>query len=359
MASVTQNISFQVLVCSTLDNDANGFQTSQGFEIVQAGALRFDRLWRFGGATLAAMRNKADLIFAPSPIFPTGACPAVTTIHDATPLRFPTLTRSKNALARSLVWASANFSRKVITDSEWSKKDLVELYGIPPERVKVVYLGYDHDFFNCDPVGSHEQRSLLDSLNIRGPYIFHHGVVQPRKNLQRLIQAYRLVLDRRPELDLQLVIAGPLGWEYEEVLHTANERKSRGAVIFAGRLPDREMALVLKAASLCVIPSFYEGFCLPLVEAMACGVPTIAADASCLPEVSGKMLLYFDPYSVEDMADLIWQVLDDQSVQRRLVQNGVDRASQFCWERCARETLQVLKESCLRAMLSSSEVQKA
>ncbi len=351
-----RGICVRVFACSGCSNDANGFSGGPGFDLVDAEGLRFDRLWRFGGLTLAALRAKADLIFAPSPFFPMGLIPAVTTIHDATPVKFPTLSKQQNAVARSLLWTAGKFSRRIITDSEWSKQDLVSICGLPPEKVRVVYLGYDQGIFNTGPVDLQEQKALLARYGIAGPYIFHHGVVQPRKNLQRLIQAYRMVLQRQSSLDLGLVLAGPLGWQYEEVLRTAQEMGGR--VYLVGRLPDPEMALMLKAARLCVIPSLYEGFCLPMIEAMACGVPTIASNASCLPEVSGGVLLYFDPYSVEEMAHTILRVLNDQPLRETIVRSGCQRAAEFGWERCARETLDVLQDSYLGEVVPSGEVQK-
>ena len=116
---------------------------------------------------------------------------------------------------------------------------------------------------------------------------------------------------------------------------------------------------MLKAARLCVIPSLYEGFCLPMIEAMACGVPTIASNASCLPEVSGGVLLYFDPYSVEEMAHTILRVLKMTSrLGETIVPSGCQRAAEFGWERCARETLDVLQDSYLGEVVPSGEVQK-
>jgi glycosyltransferase involved in cell wall biosynthesis len=183
---------------------------------------------------------------------------------------------------------------------------------------------------------------LRDRFGIRGPYIFHHGVVQPRKNLERLVNACRLLWDRHSGLDFQLVLAGPLGWQYEAILRAAKEVHQPERVIFTGALPEPDLASLLKGAVLCVIPSLYEGFCLPLVEAMACGVPTIAANTSCLPEVSGQKLLYFDPLSIEDMAHNIQHIFGDPEAQRKLAEVGLRRSSEFSWGRCARETLGVL-----------------
>jgi glycosyltransferase involved in cell wall biosynthesis len=140
------------------------------------------------------------------------------------------------------------------------------------------------------------------------------------------------------------VLAGVLGWGHEEVVREAQERGA-GRVMLAGELEDRELALLLKGASLVVIPSLYEGFCLPMVEAMASGVPVIAARTSCLPEISGGALRYFDPLSVEEMAGCMEQVLESSELQSTLIKQGKEQAAMFDWGRCARETLSILRKN--------------
>jgi glycosyltransferase involved in cell wall biosynthesis len=246
-------------------------------------------------------------------------------------------------LLRSYLWIAMKFSRHIIAVSENTKRDLVELYGIAPERVTVVHNGYDREAFNSDPPDALAQRDLKARYGITRPYLFHHGTVQPRKNLERLIRAHRLLLDRDPSLELDLVLVGSPGWLYKPILACGAEAScSRGRVIFTGPLPDSDLALLLKGAEMCVIPSLYEGFCLPMVEAMACGVPTITSNSSCFPEVSGGVLKYFDPLSIDEMACTIESLLDDKSERNCLIENGLQRAGMFSWHRSARETMQVL-----------------
>jgi glycosyltransferase involved in cell wall biosynthesis len=342
LVELSSDTALRIFVSGDQHNDVDVVGTSSKAKLVDTLGLRLNHLWRLGGGTLAAAMTGADLIFSPTPVVPGGLVPAVTTIHDATPIRYPSLPYLKNAFTRAMLSAAARFSRRIITDSEWSKKDLVDIFDLSPDKVHVVYLGFDRSFYDSSPSDKGRLGSLLKRHDVRSPYIFHHGVVQPRKNLERLIHAYRLILAQVPSLDVQLVIAGPLGWQFKEILKTANQGGHRGTIRFIGALSDEDMAAMLKGASLCVIPSLYEGFCMPLVEAMASGVPTIASSSSCLPEVSGGGLCYFDPHSVDDMASAIRTVLDDSSLQRRLVKNGIGRAADFTWERCARETLCVL-----------------
>jgi glycosyltransferase involved in cell wall biosynthesis len=306
--------------------------------------LRYGRLWRLGLVTVAAHRLDADLIFTPSPnIFPLGSIPVAVTIHDAMPKRLPPELIERSTHLRAAAWIAAKLSRTIITDSEHSKKDLVELYDLPPDKVSVVYLGYDRDTFNASPADFSSQESLLKRLGIRRPYILHHGMVQLRKNVGRLIRAHELLLEKRRNLNLQLVLAGPFGLGSEQIRQISSQQVQNGKVVFTGTLDSRDLATLIKGAMLCVIPSLYEGFCLPMVEAMACGVPTVVANSSCLPEVSGGMLRYFNPLSEEDMAATIEDVLDHSDLQKELVNGGLKRAAEFSWQRCAQQTVMVLR----------------
>jgi glycosyltransferase involved in cell wall biosynthesis len=320
-------------------------KSSPGFEAINTQLLGWDRLWRRGLVSYAAMRAHADLIFSPSPlIVPLGVVPVAVTIHDAIPIRLSRHIAGNNRGLRMFTWVAARMSHRILTDSEHSKKDLVEIYNLSPEKVSVVHLGYDRATFNSSPVNPLSQSSRLERLGIQGPYVLHHGMVQKRKNLAKLIDAYAILLNRHIGLGYQLVLAGPYGFGSEEIRRMADDGVTRGKVIFTGPLPGDELAQLIKGASLCVIPSLYEGFCLPMVEAMACGVPTIASNSSCIPEISGGILRYFDPQSEEDMAATILAVLEHSDLQKQLVRDGLKRASQFSWRRCAEETLGALMD---------------
>jgi glycosyltransferase involved in cell wall biosynthesis len=298
---VPSQTAVQICLFSSGQHD-NGFQevaAVPGFEVVNAPLLRFDRLWRIAGLGRAAARAGADLIFSPTThVLPMGMAPVVCTIHDLTPIKEPSHSAKINTVLKTFMWTAAKLSRTVITVSEYSRNDLIEHYRLPPEKVRVVYNGFDRAIFNPIPREPKRLLELQAAHGITAPYIAHHGTLQPRKNLVRLIQAYDLLLARRPELDLQLVLMGPLGWQYEEIVRAGNRQRSKGKVVFTGALPDSDLALLLKGSLLAAMPSLYEGFCLPMIEAMACGIPTIAASTSCLPEVSGNVLSYFDPLSI-------------------------------------------------------------
>ncbi|HEU5413591.1 MAG TPA: glycosyltransferase family 1 protein [Candidatus Angelobacter sp.] len=324
--------------------DAELSEPSVNFSFVSNRLVQHERLWRLGGANVSARRIGADVMFSPScNIFPLREPPMVCTIHDATPFVMPSQSRSMVLAQRFFLRSAAQRSRAVITVSERSKEDLVETCNIPPEKITVVYNGYDQERFNEAPPDPDKLQALRLRLGLPRPYILHHGVVQPRKNLVRLIEAYQLLLSRRSDLELDLVLAGPAGWEHGKVVQAAKRCSSkRGQAVIPGMLGDDELALLLKGAAMVVIPSLYEGFCLPMVEAMACGIPAAVSNNSCFPEISGNALEYFDPQSQEDMAQKMESVLCDSELRECIRRRGLKRAADFSWERCGHETLNVL-----------------
>jgi len=340
-----QSVEIRPLISAAVSSVANDFEENEGFRPHQTSLLRIGRIWRYGGACLSALASKADLLFCPSPTtMPVaGLIPMVATIHDIIPVLFPTVPK-----ARGLRFEFANaarFARTVITDSFYSKQDLVNRFNLPPSKVHVIYLACDQSVFNDAPADPMLHAELREKLGITRPYILHHGRVEERKNLKRLVEAYQLALTRNSNLEFDLVLVGEFGWKHAEVVAAAQSVQAPTRVIFSGPLPDKHLAMLLKGATLVVIPSLYEGFCLPLLEAMSCGVATISSQSSCLPEISGGELSYFDPYSVEEMAASIEQALDSTSLRSKLALKGKERASSFSWNRCAEETLGVLKKA--------------
>lgn len=343
MAVSDSSVSFSLFASGRNGNDAVHVAASDNFKHESSRLLDYNRAWRLGGASLSAASARADVLFIPTAAtLPIGPVPAVCVIHDVTPLTMPTHSSSVTAVQRMVLKGCARLSQAIISSSECSKRDIVTLLGVQEEKITVIYDACDPAVFNAEPVNGAVFASLRSRLGIQKPYLIHHGTIQPRKNLKRLIEAFRFILSRDSNLDFDLILAGQLGWASDEITDAAMCTGSRGRVILTGMLAETDLATLLKGASLAVIPSLYEGFCLPMVEAMACGVPTIASRTSCLPEVSGNALAYFDPLSVEDMAACMRSVLVDSHLGQRLRQGGIARAWEFSWERCARQTLQVL-----------------
>jgi glycosyltransferase involved in cell wall biosynthesis len=346
LARQDAGLGFSLFASARNGNDAIHVVPEDRFELRSSALLDHDRLWRFGGAGLSASRSHADVMFIPTAAtLPVGPVPAVCTIHDVTPITVPSHSAPVSALQRVLLKGCARFSRTIITSSECSKRDIVTHLNVPEEKVIVIHDGCDHSVFNTDPPDMTALAALHARLGIEKPYLLHHGTIQPRKNLKRLIEAFRLMRAKNADLDFDLVLAGQLGWASNEIVNTAANRDMRGRVILAGDLDDSDLVLLIKGASLAVVPSLYEGFSLPMVESMACGVPTIASNTSCLPEISGNALAYFDPLSVEDIAACMRTVLRDSELSLRLRQKGIARVREFTWERCARQTLNALMKA--------------
>ncbi|HEV7552380.1 MAG TPA: glycosyltransferase, partial [Candidatus Angelobacter sp.] len=230
---------FSLFASARNGNDAVKVAPEQNFELRSSTLLDHDRLWRFGGAGLSASRSRADVMFIPTAAtLPIGFVPAVCTIHDVTPITMPSHSAKVSAMQRVLLKGCARLSRGIITSSEWSKRDIVTFLGVPEEKVVVIHDGCDQALFNADPPDVAALTKLRARLGIKRPYLLHHGTIQPRKNLQRLIDAFRLMLADDRNLEFDLVLAGQLGWASGEIVNSAARNSGRGKVILAGVLAD-------------------------------------------------------------------------------------------------------------------------
>lgn len=345
-----RDIEFHGFASSDERWNQNGL-ASQFLRVHTAGMLRARRFWLLGGMAVRTTSVRPDLVFLPTAhhSLPGPFVPAVTTILDAIPKRLsPDLIGRGFPPLHAMTWLNAKLATKVVTISEWSKRDLIEVYGLKPADIAVTYLGYNKQQYNAAPADYDSSAALLERFGIRRPFILHHGMVQLRKNLHRLIQAWDRMRRCHKDVDAQLVLAGPTGFGYKEILRVREASPNREQIILTGELSEAELVMLVKNAFLCVIPSLYEGFCLPMVEAMACGVPTVTSNSSCMPEVSGGVLEYFDPLSVEQIAETMLRALGDSDLRKNLQERGLRRSAEFSWQRCATETLRVFADTAKR-----------
>jgi glycosyltransferase involved in cell wall biosynthesis len=195
----------------------------------------------------------------------------------------------------------------------------------------------------------HRLAAVRNRYGLQGPYLLYVGTLHPRKNLVRLVQAFArlpalLSAAGRPTPGLQLVLAGRKGWLYDDIFAQVRRLDLEDRVILTGYVPDEDLPALLSAARAFVFPSLYEGFGLPVVEAMACGTPVVCANTSSLPEVAGDAALLVDPLDEGAIAAALARLLSDDDLHRELVDRGFRQAARFSWQRCAREALAVLEE---------------
>lgn len=266
--------------------------------------------------------------------------PTVLTVHDLIYELFPQYHKKLNYYF--LKWAMPIFVRRataIITVSETTRRDLIRLYRVPAERIWVVPEGPAPHFQPPTPAAV---EALRARYNLPERYLLTVGTIEPRKNLARLVDAFARL--HRQKLVDALVIAGRRGWLTEDFFAHLVRSPVRDRVILLGYVPDRDLPALYGGATLFVMPSLYEGFGLPVIEAMACGVAVAAARGGALPEVGGDAVCYFDPHSVEDMADVLARCLRDADLRAWLRKKGLDRAAQFSWQRTARETAAVYEK---------------
>ncbi len=229
----------------------------------------------------------------------------------------------------------------IIAVSESTKRDLIRLLGVPEDRVSVIYEAA-HPLFspvtNTDALDRTRARYQLTS-----PFMLFVGTLEPRKNLPTLLRAFRGLRDKYKS-PASLVIVGNRGWLADEVDRTIAELNLGDAVRFLGGIPNDELVYLYNAATAFVFPSFYEGFGLPPLEAMACGTPVITSNVSSLPEVVGDAAMLINPEDVDALTVAMARVLSDEKIQREMRDKGLKRAQAFSWERAASETLAVYRQ---------------
>lgn len=279
------------------------------------------------------LNREIDLFFSPahySPRFcPT---PAVVTIHDLSYFYYPNEFLKKD-LYQLTNWTgySVKKAAKIIAVSKTTKKDLIKFYNLADEKIKVIYNGFKINKNN---------QPIKPPIKIKKPYLLFVGTIQPRKNLKTLIKAFYFLLKEKPQYSL--IIAGKKGWLYKKIFAQVKKLNLKNKVNFTGYLTDNQLAYLYKNAVLFILPSLYEGFGLPLLEAMRFGCPVIASSVSSLPEIGGDACLYFNPTSSEDLKNKMVQLLDNQNLRKKLIKKGIERIKLFSWEKCGKETLKLL-----------------
>jgi glycosyltransferase involved in cell wall biosynthesis len=329
-------------------------------------------LWTQFRLSFEMLRQPPDLLFVPAHTIPLiHPKKTVTTCHDIGFERYPELySPLELRYHRFGMRLAVRKAAKIIVPSEFTKKEMVEVYNADPKKFEVIYHGYNQEVYKVTEknlpapfdkgavtVGHGGEvavaplsKGVAEGRGIREitePFILYIGRLEKKKNTAGLVEAYARILNElktNNELqNLKLVLVGGPGYGFEEVQEKIKKYNLEDRVIMPGWLSGEELARLLKLAELFVFPSFYEGFGLPILEAMACGCSVVASHLASIPEVGGDAIEYFDPHNIEDMSDKIAKVLINKNLQEELRKRGFERVKNFSWEKCARETLNVLE----------------
>lgn len=279
---------------------------------------------------------------------PTGSAPLlltptkrVVTIHDVAPY---VLKDTSTVLDRFIyhLWLPLALpkSDNILTVSNQTKGDLARHFNIPMEKITVIHLAASEHF---RPLVEDKIKLALDHVGLSRPYVLYVGSIEPRKNPIRLLEAYAQLRQWSTEWDLVLVGTRNL-WKSSPVRKTTEKLNLKPYVHFTGKVPELDLPGIYNGADLFIYPSLYEGFGLPVLEAMACGTPVITSNTSSLPEVAGEAALFVDPYDVEEITAAMRLVLEDSALARDLRERGLDHAKKFSWQKTARQTISVYEK---------------
>ena len=276
----------------------------------------------------------------------TLGCPYVVNIHDMSLYITPRLHNFKKlALDRTLIPHVARRADAIITGSNSARDDIVRHLRVPRKKIKVISYAISPAF---GPVTDPARLSAVrEKYGIRVPYILYVGTIEPRKNIASLIRAFALL--KRRGLPHKLVIVGQPGWHFAPIYAEVERQALRCEVIFTGYVPFEDLPALYSAAESMAFPSLYEGFGLPVLEAMACGTPLVTSNSSALAEIAGVNALLVNPLSVSEIAAALHRLHKDPDLRQELRRRGLSRAAEFTWERLARSTLDLYEDVVGRA----------
>ena len=289
------------------------------------------------------LKHKPDILFMPIqqlPILRSKTMKTVAVIHDLAFHRFSQQTGYKDWLLLHAFTAQvAREADRIIAVSQATADDIAHYYG-RTKHVHVVHHGVDHDKFRV--LSEQEKQTGWQKLTtaypiLRPNYILYVGQIQPRKNLVRLIEAFELLRAKQP--DLQLVIAGGHGWKQQSILAKIKNSSAKDGILLTGPVADELLPALYAHAEVFTLVSLYEGFGMPILEAMACGIPVVTSNVSSMPEIAGEAAVLVDPHSSEAIAAGIATALSDTTLGHK----GIERAKHFTWEKTAQQTFDVLK----------------
>lgn len=265
----------------------------------------------------------------------------ITVIHDLTYIVHPEFIEKRNLLRlKKLVPRAVKSSTRVVAVSEATKKDLVKLFELNPEKIDVVANAVDIKLYKPKALTN----EIRNKYNLPKKYLLYLGNIEPRKNIKGIIEAYSM-LPNEISSKYKLVLAGGRGWNQGEINNALKQSAKKDKIIFTGYIDDRDKPEIYAGADIFLFPSHYEGFGLPILEAMACEVPVITADNSSLKEVAGNAALYVDSKRPKELAEAIIKILENKNIRNDLVKKGTLRAIDFSWKKSAAQMNESIKKA--------------
>lgn len=293
-------------------------------------------IWSSLGIGLLAAREKVDLLFIPDHYVPLlKPCKVAMVVYDTAyllfPEHYPHLLRTKLRLSTSYAVHAVD---KIITISQSTEKDIIHFYGVDQNKIEIVYPACA---IRSHPRKRGECTEILGRYQISKPYLLFVGTIQPRKNLLALLKAFSQVRDAA-----QLVIVGKTGWLSDDIMGVSRKLGLENHVRFTGYVPQQDISALMSQATCFVYPVLYEGFGMPVLEAMASGVPVIASNTSSIPEIVGDAGLLIDPTQVQELAAAIEMVLGSPELRGSMIERGLQQASKFSWRRSVSKLLDII-----------------
>lgn len=287
-------------------------------------------------------KEKVDIVLSAGNIAPKLTfCPSIVIIYDLISFAYPeNFSLAERLALKYLLYRTATFADRIITISESSKKEIQKWLGVSEDKISVVYGGCDENF-RKDEIDIERAKN---KFGIKNGFIFCSASLRRYKNLDGLIRAYN-ILKKKYAITQKLVLAGHKEKYYEEMQELVKLLGLQNDVIFTGFITEDELRSLYSSADTIVYPSFYEGFGLPLLEAMASGTPVVASDSTSIPEVVGDAGLLFDPHNINEMAETIYSVIKDKDLKKVLISKGFERIKEFTWERTAEGVLGVINSA--------------
>lgn len=332
----------------------------------------FDFFWTLGRLSLEMLAHKPDVLFVPAHTLPLFSPPkSINTIHDVAFERDRYIYRfdkmgSEDKIKRKMVsflvriftlnkysansldylrWSTRyalKKARKIIAVSNFTKSEILEIYGAGPEKIKVVHNGYNN-FLYKKIDDEAKIKAVLDKYGVERPYILYTGRLEKKKNTPALVEAFAMIREKNKNIREKLVLIGDAGFGYDEVKYMIREYDLNEEVIIPGWVEENDMPCFYSGASAFIFPSKHEGFGIPVLQAMGCGVPLAVSEIPVLHEVAGEAALFFCPYNTDLIAGAIEKILTDENLRKDLIKKGQERVKNFSWRKCAEETLRVIE----------------